>query len=85
MGKIHSLEVEAAQLLASVWLIPPSHARLSVAASIDPDQVRSLDAIHLATATELHGTGTISALLTYDRQLTAGCAHRGIPVVAPVV
>lgn len=85
LGKAESLEAEAAEQLKTVVLLPVTEARLVLAAAIDPPEVRSLDAIHLASAVELHSTGRVTAVMTYDRQLTAGCAHHGVPVVAPAV
>lgn len=53
------------------------------ASRLDPVEVRSLDAIHLDTAVVLAGRGEIAAVLTYDHQLQAGCAHHGLAVEAP--
>jgi len=47
--------------------------------------VRTLDAIHLEAAIALHQSGEIEAVLSYDDQLRAGCAHHVIRVDAPVV
>lgn len=57
---------------------------LEHAARLDPVSIRSLDAIHMATAINLHAGGEIAAVLTYDGQLQAGCAHHGIPFEPPV-
>ncbi|HYB26074.1 MAG TPA: hypothetical protein VEF89_05630 [Solirubrobacteraceae bacterium] len=57
---------------------------LEHAARLDPVNIRSLDAIHMATAMNLHAAGDIAAVLTCDGQLQTGCQH-GIPVEAPVV
>lgn len=43
--------------------------------------VRSLDAIHLATA--LHLGSSLRAFVTYDRMLGAVAGRLGLPVVAP--
>ena len=58
--------------------------RLDRASRLDPVEVRSLDAIHLDAAVTLAARGEIAAVLTYDRQLQAGCAHHGLAVEAPV-
>jgi uncharacterized protein len=60
-------------------------ALLERASRLDPIEVRSLDAIHLCTAVDLHNAGSIAAVLTYDLQLQAGSQHHGIGVEAPVV
>lgn len=53
------------------------------ASAIEPWMVRSLDAMHLEAAVGLAARGSIAAVLTYDRQLQAGCAHHGLVVHAP--
>jgi predicted nucleic acid-binding protein len=46
--------------------------------------LRSLDAIHLATADQLVASGkTISAFVTYDRRLAGTAAELGLVVAAP--
>lgn len=76
-----SAAVEAMLALVTLTAVPRS--LLEQASLIDPLEVRSLDAIHLATAHDLHAAGEIAAVLTYDHQLQAGCRHQGIPVEAP--
>jgi predicted nucleic acid-binding protein len=65
-------------------VVPVTRALVERASGIDPVGVRSLDAIHLCTAVELHSTGEISAVLTYDRQLQTGCQHHQIAIEAPI-
>lgn len=43
--------------------------------------VRSLDAIHLATA--LRGRSRLTAFLTYDKRLADAAREAGLPVEAP--
>lgn len=69
--------------LAGVNLVPADGAAIERASAIPPAVVRSLDAIHLEAAVRLHASGTVAAVLTFDRQLAAGCAHHGIVVEAP--
>lgn len=73
----------AEESLASVRLLELDAAGLERASRIEPVEVRSLDAIHLDAAVVLTGRGEVDAVLTYDRQLQAGCAHHGIRVEAP--
>jgi predicted nucleic acid-binding protein len=48
------------------------------------DALRSLDAIHLATAEVLAAAGkTVSAFVTYDRRQATAAEGAGIPVHAP--
>lgn len=46
--------------------------------------MRSLDAIHLEAAVWLRVDGQVDGVVTYDQQLSAGCAHHGLSVHAPV-
>jgi uncharacterized protein len=48
---------------------------------LQPQALRSLDAIHLATALALRPT--LAAVVTYDRRLAAGAELQGLPVVMP--
>jgi predicted nucleic acid-binding protein len=57
--------------------------RATAAAYVDP-QLRSLDAIHLATADQLVASGkTVSAFVTYDRRLAVAASASSFPVVSP--
>lgn len=68
-------------MLDSLSQLVLDDALLDSAAAIDADQLRSLDAIHLASAQQFEGE--LDALVTYDeRMLTAGRAL-GLPVSAP--
>lgn len=59
-------------ILGLIRLSALPRALLEEASLIGPLEVRSLDAIHLTTARELHAAGEIAAVLTYDHQLQAG-------------
>jgi uncharacterized protein len=78
-----SLVNQAELLLADVNLVELNASSLKRASSIPPMTVRTLDAIHLDAAVGLHNQGTIDAVLTFDKQLTEGCAHHGIRVLQP--
>lgn len=57
--------------------------RATAAAYVEP-ALRSLDAIHLATAENLIASGKhVSAFVTYDKRLAAAAADAGMSVVAP--
>ncbi len=72
LAKLDRIEVDAA-------------IRATAAAYVDP-YLRSLDAIHLATADELVASGkTVSAFVTYDHKLAAAARLGGLAVVAPGV
>jgi uncharacterized protein len=84
LGKREGVSPAVETMLALVTLTALPRTLLEEASLIDPIEVRSLDAIHLATAQGLHAAGKIAAVLTYDHQLQAGCRHHGIEVEAPV-
>jgi predicted nucleic acid-binding protein len=52
------------------------------AGQIEPPELRSLDAIHLATALSLDLDGEI-AFITYDQRLSAAARKAGLSVSAP--
>lgn len=59
--------------------------RATAGAYVDPN-LRSLDAIHLATADHLVASGKrLTAFVTYDKRLGAAAAEAGHEVVAPGV
>ena len=51
------------------------------AVALSPVGLRTLDAIHLATALEL--AGDLTAFVSYDDRLSAAARDLGLPVVAP--
>lgn len=56
----------------------------ATAAAYNEPLLRSLDAIHLATAEQLVAAGKIMiAFVTYDKRLAAAAVDVGLPVVAP--
>jgi uncharacterized protein len=70
-----------AKWLQSVALLPLTPEIRKSAARIGPSTLRSLDAIHLATA--LSASERIGAVLTYDQRLASACNDAGLLVVAP--
>lgn len=54
---------------------------LSAAGSMLPETIRSLDAIHLATAQQLGGA--LTRIVTYDDRMARGAQALGLPVAAP--
>jgi predicted nucleic acid-binding protein len=91
------LRIEVSRAVARNWpaLIPDAQRLLDAfeyvqiddedvvrSAIVEPDRLlRSLDAIHLATARLLGPE--LTALLTYDDRLAKAAADAGIPVLAP--
>ncbi|MGH7269408.1 MAG: PIN domain-containing protein [Polyangiaceae bacterium] len=83
LARRHGLVEDANDLLAGMSLVPVDDALLDAAETVRPENVATLDAIHLATALRLARGGDLDALMTYDAQLAAGAAHHGIRVIAP--
>lgn len=67
------------RLLNSCLLVEVTDALLRQARRLTSERVRSLDAIHLATASYV----APDAVLVYDRRLAAACAAEGHVVTAP--
>jgi predicted nucleic acid-binding protein len=71
----------ANQLLGGIDLIPMDRAIVERAASLGPSELRSLDAIHLASA--LSVKTNLTALIAYDIRLCSAAMQEGIEVVSP--
>lgn len=72
-----------ATTLARIDRIEIATAIRSTAAYTDP-HLRSLDAIHLATADHLVASGKhVTAFVTYDTRLAGAARTCGLPVIAP--
>jgi predicted nucleic acid-binding protein len=63
-----------------IWLAMDDQL-LELAATLDPRSLRSLDAIHLATAQSVGSD--LAAVATYDARMTAACRLAGLTVHAP--
>lgn len=68
-------------LLNTLLLVPISTDICDSAARLEPPTLRSLDAIHLATA--LAAGDDVEAMLTYDDRLAEAALHYGLKVIAP--
>lgn len=68
-------------LLTRVGLVSISDAIVESASRLPDGSLRSLDAIHLATALLL--AGEISVLLSYDQRLCAAAKNHSIETVSP--
>lgn len=71
----------ARELLARVVLVDVDRRILATAATLDPPALRTLDAIHLATALAVRED--LTGLVTYDRRLGAAAERAYLDVVAP--
>lgn len=72
---------DARTWLDGVALLPLDDAILDCAASLAGPDLRSLDAIHLATA--LNVRADLGALISYDERLGAAARRHGLEVIAP--
>jgi predicted nucleic acid-binding protein len=68
-------------LLSAVSLVLPAASTFLVAARLGPPHLRTLDALHLATALELGAD--LEGLITYDERLIAGAQAASLIVVSP--
>ena len=82
-GRLEAELRHAESLCEHLDLIPVSSRVLRDAAALEQPFLRTLDAIHLATATAIR-TG-VSAFVTYDQRLASAAEETGLPVVAPGV
>jgi predicted nucleic acid-binding protein len=71
----------AEQLIAQLATIPLTITLLRQAGVLQPPHLRSLDAIHLATALSLDEV--VSEFACYDGRLAEAAADSGLSVVAP--
>jgi predicted nucleic acid-binding protein len=76
-----SATARARELLESLNLLALDDALLDAAAALAADDLRSLDAIHLASALELEGE--LHALVTYDERMLTAARSLGLPVARP--
>lgn len=75
------LSVPAQRHLAAVTLIRLDDALLDRAGDLDPASLRSLDAIHLASALTLGRD--LGVVVTYDDRMLQGAAALGLPTASP--
>ena len=75
-----ALHRRAELVLSSLALLPLDEPVLEEAAGLPPRNLRTLDALHLATALSLDG---LDAFVTYDARLDAAAASAGLLVASP--
>jgi uncharacterized protein len=71
----------ARELLAGLDLIPLTGDLVESAALAGPPELRSLDAIHLASASAV--AQSITAFVVYDVRLASAAGELGLPVASP--
>lgn len=67
--------------LATIALLPVDDAILDAAASLAPATLRSLDAVHIATARSIGGD--VGTMLVYDERMYDAARDAGLPVARP--
>lgn len=72
---------DANVLLGGIDLLPVDRAIVEHAAALGPTELRSLEAIHLASA--LSVKADLTALVAYDIRLGSAATDSGIDVVSP--
>lgn len=73
--------LQARAVLDSLVLTQVTPAVFEIAGRLDPHGLRSLDAIHLASALDLGDD--LDGLVTYDDRLAEAAMSNGVVVVAP--
>ena len=76
-----AFQARARSLLGTVVFGQITPPLLERAALLDPPELRSLDAIHLATALSLGNE--LDGFVTYDERLARAARASGIPTLAP--
>ena len=71
----------AEQVLRSIALVPVDQAILREAATLTPVFLRSLDAVHLASALSLRPD--VDALVSYDARLSRAATAAGLVIRVP--
>lgn len=71
----------AAEASNAVALLPLDEAVLDRAAELEPEELRTLDALHLATALSL--VSDLGTMLVYDARLAEAARQAGVSVLAP--
>jgi predicted nucleic acid-binding protein len=64
-------------------ILPLTEAVITLAETIGPATLRSLDAIHLAAAAQIRRE--LTAFVTYDHRLLDGCRDVGLATASPGV
>lgn len=78
-GPLYTVRLEA--LLETVTQFAIDETIITSASLIPGDTLRSLDAIHLATALLIRGE--LETFVTYDKHLAAAAEQHGLNVVSP--
>jgi predicted nucleic acid-binding protein len=69
------------ELLAALIIVPMTDDVRALAATLEPVELRTLDAIHLGCALALGDD--LAGVLTYDHRMAEAARARGVGVIAP--
>jgi uncharacterized protein len=75
------LTARAQSVVSQIAVVEPTPGIRERAALLEPATLRSLDALHLATALEIGDE--LDGLITYDSRMSAGAGRLGLRVLAP--
>lgn len=78
---VPELSARADRVVAQIAVIEPSESIRSRAALLEPVTLRTIDALHLATAMEV--ADELDGLVTYDRRMSEAAASVGLTTLAP--
>lgn len=73
--------LQAHHVVARTYKVAVTEQVLTTAASLQPETLRSFDAVHLASALTLGGR--LTAFVCYDARLNAAAQALNLPVVSP--
>ena len=79
--RARSSVARASAVLEGIGLVPVDDGILRGAGELEPTTLRTLNAIHLATALSLRDD--LAAILAYDDRLIAAARRHGLPVRSP--
>ena len=80
LGLSVAAQARAAEVLSKITLLKLERATLARAVQVEPVELRSLDAIHLASALSVP---ELETFVTYDLRLAAAAEAAGLSVAAP--
>ena len=80
-GAAERVRERAERVISGIGLVRVDEAVLSGAARLEPAELRTLDAIHLATA--LSAGEDLGAMICYDDRLAQAAARLGVTMMAP--
>jgi predicted nucleic acid-binding protein len=79
--KSEAARERARRTVAGLTLLAIDAAVLDAAAKIEPPGIRSLDAIHLASASSIGSA--LGAVISYDRRMLFAAGALGLPTLSP--